>query len=49
MKIPSFKKQVDNFRKIVKNKTDQWWSTDRNNMKKVMYKISALFQFDLNA
>ena len=49
MKAASFRKQVDNLRKTAESKADKWQGADGSNMKKVMYKVSAFFQFDLNA
>ncbi len=49
MKAASFKKRVDDLRKTLENNLDEWGSADKGSKKKVMYRVSALFQFDLNA
>ncbi len=47
-KAARFRKRVDDFRKTPKSNSDEWRSADRGSTKMVMYRVSALSQFDLN-
>ncbi len=49
MNAASFKKQVDDLRKKPESNSDKWGGIDGGSMKKVMYRVSAFSQFDLNA
>ncbi len=48
MKAASFGKWVDDLRKTPKRNTDEWRGVDGGSTKKVMYRVSAFSQFDLN-
>ncbi len=49
MKAASFRKRVDGLRKTPESNSDEWKGADGDSTKKVMYRVSASFQFDLNA
>ncbi len=49
IKAASFRKLVDDLRKTLESNSDKWRDADGDSTKKIMYKVSALFQFDLNA
>ena len=49
MKAANFKIQVDNLKKTAKSKADKWRGADGSSMRKIIYRVSDLFQFDLNA
>ncbi len=49
MNTASFRKGVDDFKKTPENNTDEWMGGDGGSMKKVMYRVSAFSQFNLNA
>ncbi len=49
MKAASFRKRVDDLKKTPESNADECGSADRGSTKKVMYRVSVLSQFDLNA
>ncbi len=49
MKATSFKKRTDDLRKTPKSNMDKLEAADRCSIKKVIYRVSVLSQFDLNA
>lgn len=48
MKAVSFRKRVDNLRKMFESNADKLQGIDGGSIKKVLYRVSAFSQFDLN-
>ncbi len=49
MKAASFRKRVDDLRKTTESNSDKWRGADWGSTQKLMYRVSAFSQFDLNA
>lgn len=48
MKAASLRKQVDSLKKMLESNADKWWDVNRSNIIKIIYKVLAFSQFDLN-
>ncbi len=49
MKAASCRERVDDLRKTPKSNTDEWRGAEKDGMKKVIYRVSAFSEFDLNS